>query len=186
MKTKKTSIIEALVKKHEEQFEQSVRMAIFQKGGQLRTFTALNLKARKLEIVRELEKKHREHLDKSINKLETKYARGRLKKGSRLVDVDVFSSVDIFLFQKWAYRVGKGWYGFELGNAPYEWGYILHHFLIWVETLCPDFEIQQIKIKLGGLRFYIDTHSEDADVTSHIRGEITKLEDLLRHANLIY
>ena len=87
---------------------------------------------------------------------------------------------DILLFYKWAYRVGKGWYGFALGNLPRVWTDMLDEFLIWLEKQCPDFEIHQIKMKLGGLRFYVGTKTEFVIPDEKIRCEISKLEKLLR------
>jgi len=56
---------------------------------------------------------------------------------------------------------------------------------LWVESQCPDFEILQVKVKVGGLRFYVETNSKDPAVDKRVRFEIKKLERLLRHENLI-
>ncbi len=87
---------------------------------------------------------------------------------------------DLLLFWNWAYRVGKGWYGFHLGHIPPVWKDMLDEFLSWLESQCPDFEIHQIKMKFGSLRFYIDTHSEDKSVNETVRAEISKLSNLMR------
>jgi len=87
---------------------------------------------------------------------------------------------DILLFYKWAYRVGKGWYGFALGNVPRVWTDVLDEFLCWLETQRPDFEIHQIKMKFGGLRFYVGTTTDWIIPDEKIRSEISKMQKLLR------
>lgn len=94
---------------------------------------------------------------------------------------------NVYLFQKWAYRVGKNWYGFSLDSAPFLWGLIIDKFLEEIEKECPNFEIHQIKIKFGGLRFYVDL-GKDIDMKKawFVNTEINKLEDLLSSEYLIY
>lgn len=92
---------------------------------------------------------------------------------------------NVYLFQKWAYRVGKNWYGFSLDDAPFIWGLIIDKFLEEVEKECPDFEIHQIKLKFGGLRFYVQLNVNEAK-ENFIQKEIDKLEDLLFTESLIY
>ena len=101
--------------------------------------------------------------------------------GSQLLVGSIPFSSDIFLFQKWAYRVGKGWYGFDLGDVPRVWVDVLDDFLVWVESQCPDFEIRQVKIKFGGLRFYIDTKCPHQAINTMVQSEIAQLQDLLKH-----
>ena len=125
------------------------------------------MKPEKSGIVERLKRKHAEGL-----------ARANTQNGAELF------SADISLFQKWAYRVGKGWYGFSLGDIPSVWCNILDDFLVWVESQCPDFEIHQIKMKVGELRFYIETHCDDVVVNEKMRSEISKLEALLHHEHL--
>ena len=129
------------------------------------------MKTKKAEIVEELKAKYQARLKRAENEL----AKSRTKKSPEVFDAD------IFLFQKWAYRVGKGWYGFSLGDIPSVWRDVLDDFLAWVELQCPHFEIRQIKMKLGGLRFHIYMKSEDAVLNEKVRSEIFKLEALLRH-----
>ena len=129
-------------------------------------------------MVEELKEKYKKRLAHADGQLEKEHVKGRPKKGSESFRVDVS------LFQKWAYRVRKEWYGFNLGDIPCAWGDVLNDFLVWVESKCPDFEILQIKMKFGGLRFYIDTHSKDAAVNKRVHSEISKLEALLRHEKL--
>ncbi len=84
------------------------------------------------------------------------------------------------MFSKWAYRVGKGWYGFSLGDIPHVWTDVLDEFFGWLETQCPDFEIHQIKMKLGRLRFYVGTKADLLIADERIRSKIFELENLLR------
>ena len=93
---------------------------------------------------------------------------------------------DTFLFQKWAYRVPKDWYGFSLGNVPFVWALIIDDFLKEIEKECPDFEIHQIKLKYGGLRFHLNLNSKDDKIINKINTEIYKLEELLFNYDLIY
>lgn len=86
---------------------------------------------------------------------------------------------DLLLFSKWAYRVGKGWYGFDLGHIPSVWTKILDDFLSWLESQCPDFEIHQIKIKGRGLRIYLGTKTDFMIPDENIRSAISQLQDLL-------
>jgi len=93
---------------------------------------------------------------------------------------DYHNTSDILLFYKWAYRVGKGWYGFALGNVPRVWTDVLDEFLCWLEIQCPDFEIHQIKMKLGFVRIYLGTKTDFVIPDEKIRSEISQLENLLR------
>lgn len=137
-----------------------------------------NMKTKKSGIVEELKEKHKERL--ALAQIELKKQMATPGTGS-----DRYIS-DILMFSKWAYRVGKGWYGFNLGDVPRVWTDMLDDFLSWLETQCPNFEIHQIKMKMGGLRFYIETNSKNRVVNKMVRAEISALESLLRHKNLIY
>ena len=86
---------------------------------------------------------------------------------------------DFLLFSKWAYRVGKGWYGFNLGELPRVWTDVLDDFLSWLEIQCPDFEIHQVKIKGRGLRLYLGTKTDFVIPDKRIRFEISQLQNLL-------
>ena len=83
------------------------------------------------------------------------------------------------LFQKWAYRVGKGWYGFSLGNVPHVWRFVLDEFLEWLEKQCPDFEIHQVKMKFRSMRIYLGTKTDLFIPDEKIKAEISKLQKLL-------
>ena len=133
------------------------------------------MKREKLGIVEALKIKHRAGLARANQMLEACPA------GSQPPARFILFSSDIFLFQKWAYRVGKGWHGFDLGDVPRVWADLLNDFLAWVESQCPDFEILQIKMKCGGLRFYIDAKIVDEVLQQRVGSEINQLEILLRH-----
>jgi len=96
----------------------------------------------------------------------------------------------IYLFQKWAYRVKKDWYGFSLGNAPFEWATEIDEFLEWVEANFPDFKILQIKLKMGGLRCYLDLGLPDTLIHDSLLKEYNsrrlELENKLFTKRLIY
>jgi len=102
-------------------------------------------------------------------------------------------NTDIILFHKWAYRVEKGWYGFALADAPNSWAAIINDFLVELETTMPDFKIHQIKLKFGGLRFYIcfydkceDASKVDSVQAGIISEEILELQDWLYSESLVY
>jgi hypothetical protein len=87
---------------------------------------------------------------------------------------------DLLMFQKWAYRVGKGWYGFGLGHVPPVWLDLINDFMCWLELECPDFEIHQVKVKVGGLKLYVGTKTKPMIPDKRIRAEILGLEGLLK------
>jgi hypothetical protein len=134
-----------------------------------------NMKTKKSGIVEELKEKHKKRLARAQQEL--KEDKKRMRRRCSYIS-------DLLLFSKWAYRVGKGWYGFNLGHIPPIWTEVLDEFLSWLETQCPDFEIQQIKTKFGPLRIYIDTHCADKAVNERVRSEIRKLGNLLRNPPL--
>jgi hypothetical protein len=95
-------------------------------------------------IVEELKEKHKERLARAQQQL-------RKRMGKPAMRFDSYDS-DVWLFQKWAYRVGKGWYGFSLGSIPRVWTDVLDNFLEWLESQRPDFQIHQVKIKGRGFK----------------------------------
>lgn len=129
------------------------------------------MKTKKSGIVEALKEKHKKRLARAQQELKRRIA----NPGSG------FSSYisSILLFQKWAYRVGKGWYGFSLNDLPRVWTDVLDEFLCWLETQCPDFEIHQVKIKGRGLRLYLGTKTDLFIPDENIRSEIYQLQDLL-------
>jgi hypothetical protein len=121
-------------------------------------------------------------VEKLVTKHEKRLARAQqeLKADEKRMRGQCSYVSDLLLFWKWAYRVGKGWYGFNLGHIPPIWTEILDEFLSWLEIQRPDFEIHQIKMKLGGLRFYVGTKTDWVIPDEKIRSEISKLQNLLR------
>lgn len=97
-----------------------------------------------------------------------------------------YCSPDLYLFSRWAYKVGKGWYGFALETAPMAWAMIIDEFLTELEKEAPDFEIHQIKLKFGGVRFYVELNLKDAAQCKEIEEEIVVLESKLFNQGLIY
>jgi len=101
------------------------------------------------------------------------------------IDNDVIHP-DLYLFMKWAYRVEKGWYGFSLGKSvPSSWALAIDEFLTELETEVP-FNIHQIKLKFGGLRFYVDLKLHACEKRTEIENTIEDFEDLLFSKGLIY
>ena len=90
------------------------------------------------------------------------------------------SNSDIVLLQKWVSRVGKDWYGFDVGDIPPAWTQILDEFFTWLEIQCPDFQIHQVKIKAGSLRINVGTKTSLFIPDNRIRAEISGLHDLLQ------
>lgn len=87
------------------------------------------------------------------------------------------------LYDKWEHRIGKGWYGFDIGGVPADWIKQIDEYLAWLEKNCPDFEIHQIKIKFGSLRVYVDLGLEKGSIISkeilkEVNSREAKLEQL--------
>ena len=60
------------------------------------------------------------------------------------------------LLAKWKHRIPQGWYGFAFGApTPLVWFDVIDEFLDYLAEQAPQFEIHQIKMKFGGLRFYV-------------------------------
>jgi hypothetical protein len=130
-----------------------------------------NMKPETFGIVEELKEKYKKQLSRAQGELKKRMARASATPDSCISDV--------LLFWKWAYRVGKGWYGFCLGDVPRVWTDVLDEFLCWLETQCPDFEIHQVKIKGRRLRCYLGTKTHLFIPDEKIRSEISKLQNLL-------
>lgn len=96
------------------------------------------------------------------------------------------------LLTKWEAFIPKGWYGFSLGEpCPHNWYKIIDDFLEYLKELVKSkriqrLEIHQIKMKFGGLRFYIGYICEDDELREHIELQIEKLENQLFDKKLIY
>ena len=109
----------------------------------------------------------------------------QLKKLTYTISEDRLSPT-IYLFQQWAYRVEKGWYGFDLEGVPFTWANIIDAFMRELAIAAPKFKIHQIKLKFGGLRFYVDLKVRSKRAAKEIYTEIGKLEAALFHEKLIY
>jgi len=107
------------------------------------------------------------------------------KSSNKNTELDAVSP-DLYLFMKWAYRVEKGWYGFALADAPLVWAMIIDKYLQRLEQEAPDFKIHQIKLKFGGLRFYVALNLKDNLKAEALQVEIEHLEELLQDEKLIY
>jgi len=129
------------------------------------------MEPKKSGIVDGLKEKHKERLAQAQLELKKRRATPSTRFASYISDVTLFS--------KWAYRVGKGWYGFSLGDVPRVWTDVLDEFLSWLETQRPDFEIHQVKIKGRGVRIYLGTKTHLFIPDEEIRSEITQLQNLL-------
>ena len=96
------------------------------------------------------------------------------------------------LLKKYKDYIPKGWYGFSFGTpTPKEWFEIIDDFLQYLlklqkENKIGDFEIHQIKMKFGGLRFYISYKCNDEEFDEFIKLQIDKLEHHLYDSKLIY
>ena len=96
------------------------------------------------------------------------------------------------LLEKYRQYIPKGWYGFSLGSpVPLSWYKIIDDFLIYLVSLeqtnkIQDFEIHQIKLKFGGLRFYVSYKCEDEELREFIELQIDRLENSLFDEKLIY
>lgn len=95
-----------------------------------------------------------------------------------------FACYDVMLLERWGKRVPPGWYGFDGINTL--WGKIINDFLEELEKECPDFEIHQIKLKFGGLRFYVGLGNIDNKTRKTVEKNIDLLEDALFSDKLIY
>jgi hypothetical protein len=57
---------------------------------------------------------------------------------------------------------------------------MINDFLSWLELECPDFEIHQVKVEVGGLRLYAGTKTKLMIPDGRIRAEISALERVLK------
>ena len=86
------------------------------------------------------------------------------------------------MIEKWKYKFAKGWYGIDI---PEIWYDRVDKFLEYLLVECPNFEIHQIKVKFGGLRFYVQLNT-NATKSLKINQEIQQLENELYDESLIY
>ncbi len=96
------------------------------------------------------------------------------------------------LLKKYKEYIPKGWYGFSLGSPiPLDWFKIIDEFLEYLldlqkSDLISKFEIHQIKLKFGGLRFYVSYSCDDEEMREFIELQIDKLERTLYDSKLVY
>ncbi len=91
------------------------------------------------------------------------------------------SSEYVSLKKKWSHKVSEGFNGFELAQpCPIVWYKIIDEFLDYVNSVCPSFEIVNMKIKYGGLSMTL------LNITDTIREEVRVLEHALFDERLIY
>ena len=91
------------------------------------------------------------------------------------------SEDELKLLANWTPRVAPGWYGISIGNpCPISWFRVLDEFFIEVEKYNPEFQICQVKLKLGGLRIYLDKINKETQEAIYL------LEGEMFDNNLIY
>lgn len=67
---------------------------------------------------------------------------------------------DGYFINKYSKHIPKGWYGFDIGTPIIPvWLDILDKVLEICVEADPDFEIHQIKLKFGGIRFYVGSQN---------------------------
>jgi hypothetical protein len=73
---------------------------------------------------------------------------------------DFKSSIeDCDLNEKYKLHIPTGWYGFDIGTPIIpKWMEIIDKIVELCITADPNFEIHQIKIKFGGIRFYVHSN----------------------------
>ena len=76
---------------------------------------------------------------------------------------DFKSSIeDSDLNEKYSKNIPKGWYGFDVGTPIVPaWMEIIDKIVALCVETDPDFEIHQIKLKFGGIRFYCGSNIID-------------------------
>ena len=68
------------------------------------------------------------------------------------------NNVDGNFMEKYRKYIPAGWYGFAIGDiTPKEWIDVLNEVLDKLIESDPKFEINQIKVKFGGIRFYVNS-----------------------------
>ena len=96
-----------------------------------------------------------------------------------------FSHPDInddTLCEKYEKHIPKGWYGFAIGGpTPRNWFVVIDDILELCVKADPNFEIHQIKMKFGGIRFYCES-----DVIEDIREISVLIENKLYSKKLVY
>jgi len=96
------------------------------------------------------------------------------------------------LLSKWREYVPIGWYGMSFGEPFHHlWYLIIDEFLEYLVSFQKNskiegFEIHQIKLKMGGIRFRISYICHDEELREFITLQISKLESTLFDSKLIY
>ena len=90
------------------------------------------------------------------------------------------------LQEKWKNDIGDRWYGFSIGLAPKEWFYVIDEFLDYLKETVAELEIHQIKMKFGGIRFYVNFVCGDEADAEFIELQIAELERRLFCKKLIF
>lgn len=84
------------------------------------------------------------------------------------------------LMIKYDSRIPDGWYGFDTSCWPINWLNALEEFLAELEKDSPDFEIHQIKLKIGSGRIYLGNLSAEAWKA------VNELENAMQDDNLYW
>ena len=78
---------------------------------------------------------------------------------------------DSFLINKYKNHIPLGWYGFSIGEpTPRNWFIVIDEILKLCIAAEPEFEIYQIKMKYGGICFYVGSRKIE---------DINNIEDLI-------
>lgn len=99
---------------------------------------------------------------------------------------DNYSELENKLQKKWSEYIPDGWYGFAIGRVPDEWFYVIDEFLEYLDSIISKIEIHQIKLKFGGLRFYVEYNAGDDETNEFIQLQIGELERRLYSEDLAY
>jgi hypothetical protein len=89
---------------------------------------------------------------------------------------------DSYLFEKYKNNIPVGWYGFSIGEpTPKNWLVVIDKIVKLCVTADPQFEIHQIKMKFGGICFYVESKNID-----DIYDVCSLIENTLFNDKLIY
>lgn len=103
-----------------------------------------------------------------------------------------FSLTEFDLLKKYNAYIPRGWYGFSFGSPiPESWLKIVDEFLEYLvylekEQKITNFEIHQIKLKFGGLRFYVGYNCVSEKLRKDLDKQIKVIEKCLFDKKLIY
>lgn len=90
------------------------------------------------------------------------------------------------ILEKWKDHIPQGWYGFDMGGCHSSWFYIVDDFLDYLLTIDPKLEIHQVKLKWGGLRFYVEIKGRTEEEQEFVDLQAKELEEVLFDEKLIY